>query len=217
MNLIEFLPLLIILITTLTSIKGFNNNIFFDRLKFNVGAILGKDHQWDRLISSAFLHGDWLHLIFNMYALYSFSNFLVDQFGTWKYLSIYLLSIIGGGLLSLFMHRREYYYSAIGASGGVMGIIYASIALYPSSSIGIFPFPFLIPGWIFGVIYMLFSIYGMKNDAGNIGHDAHMGGAAVGLLMTVCYSPDAFINNGLYIGLMVLPLIILGFIVWKKK
>lgn len=217
MAFIEHIPLLIIILTVITSIKGFSDNAFFDRLKFNVGAILGNSRQWDRLISSAFLHGDWIHLFFNMYALYSFSEYLVLRLGVWIYIAIYFLSVIGGGLLSLFIHRRDFHYSAIGASGGVMGIIYAAIALYPSSRIGVFPFPFGIPGWIFGILFMLFSIYGMRNNVGNIGHDAHIGGAIAGLLLMILFVPEVLIKNGLYIGLMILPLFILGFIVWKQK
>lgn len=217
MNLIQYIPLLIIVLTVISSIKGFNDMAFFDRLKFNVGAILGKSRQWDRLFSSAFLHGDWMHLIFNMMTLYFFSDVIVYYFGIWQYLAIYFLSIIGGGLLSLLIHRREYYYSAIGASGGVVGVLFAAIAIYPHMDINIMFIPIDIPGWVFGIIYLLFSIYGMRNSLGNIGHDAHMGGAAVGLLLAVVFDYNLLLINGLYVAIMVVPLIILAYMVWKQK
>lgn len=217
MNLIQYIPLLIIVLTVISSIKGFNDMAFFDRLKFNVGAILGKSRQWDRLFSSAFLHGDWMHLIFNMMTLYFFSDVIVDYFGIWQYLAIYFLSVIGGGLLSLLIHRREYYYSAIGASGGVVGVLFAAIAVWPDMPINIMFIPIDIPGWIFGIIYLLFSIYGMRNNVGNIGHDAHMGGAAIGLSLAVVFDYNILIVNGLYVGIMVVPLIILAYMVWKQK
>lgn len=217
MNLIQYIPLLIIVLTVISSIKGFNDMAFFDRLKFNVGAILGKSRQWDRLFSSAFLHGDWMHLIFNMMTLYFFSDVIVYYFGIWQYLAIYFLSIIGGGLLSLLIHRREYYYSAIGASGGVVGVLFAAIAIYPLMDINIMFIPIDIPGWVFGIIYLLFSIYGMRNSVGNIGHDAHMGGAAVGLLLAVVFDYNLLLVNGLYVAIMVVPLIILAYMVWKQK
>lgn len=213
----QILPLLIIALTVITSIKGFSDMAFFDRYKFNVGAILGKSKQWDRLITSATLHGDTMHLLFNMMTLYFFSDIIIYSLGIWQYLAIYFLSIIGGGLLSLWIHRKEYYYSAIGASGGVVGILFAAIAIYPHMSIGFFFIPIPIPGWIFGIIYLGFSIYGMLKNVGNIGHDAHMGGAAVGLIMAVAFAPDLFFKNMMYIGLTTIPLIILAYLVWKKK
>ena len=216
-NITAYVPYLIITITVLTSIKGFNDRVFFDRLKFNVGAILSSDRQWDRLVTSAFLHGSWMHLLFNMLTLYFFSGIILNSMGVWHYLLIYFLSVTGGGLLSLFVNRKNGYYSAIGASGGVVGILFAAIAIVPEIPIRIMFIPIDIPGWIFGIIYLLFSIYGMRNSIGNIGHDAHMGGAAVGLLWIVLFYPVALSENALYIGLMLIPLLILAFMVWKQR
>lgn len=213
----RIIPFVIIILTVITSIKGFSDMAFFDRYKFNVGAILGKSKQWDRLITSATLHGDTWHLLFNMLTLYFFSYIVIGTFGVGWYLAIYGCSIIGGGLLSLLIHRKEYYYSAIGASGGVVGILFAAIAIYPKMSLYMFFIPVPIPGWIFGVAYLGFSIYGMLKSVGNIGHDAHMGGAAVGIIMTVMFGPEYLLKNWMYLAIMVLPLIILIYLVWKKK
>jgi membrane associated rhomboid family serine protease len=142
----------------------------------------------------------------------------MGAFGMWIYLAVYFLSIIGGGLLSLFIHRKEYYYSAIGASGGVVGILFAAIAVFPTMPLRFFFVPIDIPGWIFGLGYLAFSIYGMLKNVGNIGHDAHMGGAAVGIIMAVIYTPEYVLSaNACYLGIMVLPLILLAWLVWKKK
>lgn len=210
------LPIIIIALTVLTSIKGFSDMAFFDRYKFNVGAILGKSRQWDRLLTSATLHGDYMHLLFNMMTLYFFSGVIITTFGIWKYLAIYFISVIGGGLLSLWMHRKEYHYSAIGASGGVVGILFAAIAVYPDMTLGIM---FILPmkGWIFGILYLAYSIYGMQTRQGNIGHDAHLGGAAIGLILAIIFEPMILEVNTLYIGLMILPLIALAYFVLKKK
>ena len=88
----QILPLVIIALTVITSIKGFSDMAFFDRYKFNVGAILGKSKQWDRLITSATLHGDTMHLLFNMMTLYFFSDIIIYSLGIWQYLAIYFLS-----------------------------------------------------------------------------------------------------------------------------
>lgn len=217
LNINEIIPILIIALTAITSIKGFNDMAFFDRYKFNVGAILGSSKQWDRLLTSATLHGDYMHLIFNMMTLYFFSDIIILVFGLWKYLAIYVAAILGGGLLSLWVHRREYYYSAIGASGGVVGILFAAIAIEPNIGIYIFLIPIAIPGWIFGLAYLAYSIYGMQSSQGNIGHDAHLGGAAIGLIMAILFEPKLLEVNMLYIGIMIVPLIILTYLVLKKK
>jgi membrane associated rhomboid family serine protease len=89
--------------------------------------------------------------------------------------------------------------------------------MYPDMPIGFFLIPIKLPGWIFGIIYLGFSIYGMLKNVGNIGHDAHMGGAAVGLIMTVAFAPELLFKNLIYIGLMTIPLIVLAYLVWKRK
>ncbi|MDR1882598.1 MAG: rhomboid family intramembrane serine protease [Prevotella sp.] len=215
-NIADILPLIIIALTALTSIKGFNDGAFFDRYKFNVGAISGKPKQWDRLLTSATLHGDSMHLIFNMMTLYFFSDTIIQALGIWQYLAIYFGSVVGGGLLSLWIHRKEYYYSAIGASGGVVGILFAAIALFPGMTLGVM---FIIPmkGWIFGILYLGYSIYGMQTKQGNIGHDAHLGGAVTGLALAVIFAPVILEMNASYIGMMIIPLIVLVYFVLKKK
>lgn len=213
----KIVPILIIALTAITSIKGFSDRAFSDRYKFNVGAILGNSKQWDRMLTSATLHADYMHLIFNMMTLYFFSDIIILVFGVWKYLLIYLLAILGGGLLSLWMHRKEYYYSAIGASGGVVGILFAAIAVDPTVGIYIFLIPIAIPGWIFGIAYLAYSVYGMRSQLGNIGHDAHLGGAAIGLLLAIIFEPAFFEMNMKYILIMIIPLLALTYFVLKKK
>lgn len=208
------LPIIIIALTAITSIMAFGDRNLHNNLIFNVSAIL-KGKQWYRLITSAFLHGDSLHLIFNMMTLYFFSGTIVHVFGNAQFLIIYFAAILGGGLLSLLVHRRDMYYSALGASGGVVGILFAAIALNPHTNIYIFFIPIGIKGWIFGLLYLAYSIYGMKSSSDNIGHEAHLGGAAVGLLLTIALMPQVLQLNGLYIGIMIIPLIVLAVMVWK--
>lgn len=210
---------LIIGITSVTSYMGFanyTNNELFDRLKFHIGSILGKDKQWDRLLSSALLHADWMHLLFNMMTLYFFAPSVISIFGVWKFLGIYAGSIIGGSLVTLWMHRKEYSYSAIGASGGVVGLIFAIIAIAPLSDIGLY-FVIKIPAWIFGAGYLFFSIYAMRKKMGNIGHDAHLGGAAVGLITAIIYAPETLTTNTIYIIANIIPLAILAYYIWQER
>ena len=152
-----------------------------------------------------------------MLTLYFFSDIIILVFGVWKYLLTYLLAILGGGLLSLWMHRKEYYYSAIGASGGVVGILFAAIAVDPTVGIYIFLIPIAIPGWIFGIAYLAYSVYGMRSQLGNVGHDAHLGGAAIGLFLAIIFEPVLLEINMKYILIMIVPLLALTYFVLKKK
>jgi membrane associated rhomboid family serine protease len=207
--------IILIAITVVSSIAGFNNAHFFERGKFCVGSIL-QWKQWDRLLFSAFLHADWIHLFFNMFTLYVFSDVIIYYLGDVRYLVIYFISVLGGNLLSLFIYRRQPYYSAIGASGGVSGILFASIAINPFTKLMIFPLPIPISGWIFGILYLAYSVYGMKAQLGNIGHAAHLGGAAIGLLSSVLFMPYLLEENGLYIAIMIVPLIALAYYIHKS-
>lgn len=199
--------LLIIIANVLVSMKGFKEYSFLDKYKFQVCRILGGEKI--RAITSGFLHVDWIHLVFNMYALYLFGEIVARFLGTPDFLIIYFGSLLAGSLYSLYYHKDEPYYSAVGASGAVSGIVYSSILLYPSMELYLFFIPIPIPGYIFGVGYLLYSIYGMKKQLGNIGHSAHLGGAIGGFAITLLLHPVIFtVNNVLVISLGV-PIILL--------
>ena len=123
-----------------------------------------------------------------MISLYLFGSTIERFLGARDFLTIYFGSIVGGSLLSLLIHRRHDY-RAYGASGGVCGIIFAHIFLFPGGSISFFPFPYGIPSWLYAICFMLGSFYGMKAQRDNIGHDAHLGGAILGLLITAALQP----------------------------
>ena len=103
---------LIILLNVILSLMAFGNIRLFESLKFRIGDILG-NKEYHRLITSAFLHGDYFHLFINMYVLYSFSFFLQNFISIPKYLLIYFGSLIVGNLLPLFIHKNETNYSAL--------------------------------------------------------------------------------------------------------
>ena len=212
---IDTVTIIVIALTSIVTFLGFNDENIFRKYMFNTYMVL-KQKEWHRLLTSALLHGDFGHLIFNMYTLYAFSGVIIELLGVPAYLLIYILSIIGGSLLSLFMHRKDPNYNAIGASGGVVGILYAAIALYPDMTLGLF---FVIPmkGWVFGVLYLLYSVYGIKKQLGNIGHDAHFGGAIMGLVLSIVFVPQILIYHALYIALMLVPIAILIGMTYLKK
>ena len=233
MGSISLITLLIIGVNVLVSWKGFNDLAFFEKYKFQVGSILHRKENY-RILSSGFLHVDFTHLFFNMFALYIFSDLIIDFYASPKamffgdysmvnknlgygmFLLIFMASVIGGNLLALFMHKNENYYSAVGASGGVSGILFAAIAAFPDLTLNLF-FLLPIPAWLFGILYLAYSVYGMKNNIGNIGHSAHLGGAIVGLVGTVIYFPELLEYNLLYIVGMLIPLAVLGYLIVKNK
>ncbi|WP_242206201.1 rhomboid family intramembrane serine protease [Aestuariivivens insulae] len=207
MNNLDLVTIVIIAANVIISYKGFGDFGFFEKYKFNVGAV--RRGEQIRLFSSGFLHADNAHLFFNMFSLYFFADVVIALLGVTKFIIIYLGSLLMGSLLSLYFHKNEYYYSAVGASGAVMGIIYSAILLQPGMSLYIFFIPIPIPAYLFGIGYLLYSIYGMKNRVGNIGHDAHFGGAVGGYLITLAFAPWLFKTNLLMIGLLAIPIVLL--------
>lgn len=210
--------IVIIIITAVISFAAPMGSANFEKYKFSVGAILNRK-EYGRLLSSGFLHADIMHLVFNMLTLYFFGPVVIQGFGNVGFLIIYFGSILLGNMFSLFVYQRQPWYSAIGASGGVSGILFASIALIPHLEIYMFFIPIGIPGYIFGLVYFSYSVYMMlnPNHNDNIGHAAHLGGAFFGLIYAVANQPQAAIDNSMYLGIMSLPLIYLGYEIFVKK
>jgi len=206
--------ILIIVATALISIRGFNRPEFMARFIFDA-QLIQRQREYLRLISSGFLHANWMHLIFNMLSLFFFGRYVEIVLGAPVYILLYLLSLIGGGLLSLILNRNTEY-RALGASGAVSGIIFACIFIFPGGSVYMFPLPFPIPSWLYAILFVIISLYGMRSRAGNIGHDAHLGGALSGLLITAVLVPQAILNN-LLLFIVILCLVVVSLIYIHKK
>lgn len=215
MNNINLAVLLIIIANVLVSMKGFKEYSFLDKYKFQVSRILAGEKI--RTLTSGFLHVDWIHLGFNMYALYLFGDIVADFLNTKNFVLIYFGSLLAGSVYSLYYHKDEPYYSAVGASGAVSGIVYAAILLYPGMNLYLFFIPIPIPGYIFGVGYLLYSIYGMKKQLGNIGHSAHLGGAIGGFITTLLIQPELFVTNKILVISLGIPILLLLFFGDKLK
>lgn len=199
--------IVIIVATILFSFKGFNDVNFFRKYEFHIGSIRAGDQI--RMITSGFLHADMGHLFFNMFTLYMFAPVVIDYFGNTSFLLIYMGSLIFGSLLTLLLHKNDYSYRAIGASGAVTGILYSAILIEPGMNLFLFFIPIPIPAYIFGIVYLLYSIYGMKAKNDNIGHTAHFGGAMGGYLLTLLKDPAMFVDNTAMVILLAIPIVIL--------
>lgn len=205
---IDFTLLTVIVINSIVSIKGFKDRLFFEKFMFHIGGI--KRGEQVRMVSSGFLHVDEFHLIFNMLTLFFFAPTVIANLGAIKFLVIYVASLIIGNIFSFYFHKDEYHYTAVGASGAVSGVLYAAILFEPMGEIGLIFIPFLkIPAFIFGILYLLYSIYGMKKRFGNIGHDAHFGGAVSGYGITLLLAPWMFQMQPWIVGVLGVPIVIL--------
>lgn len=205
--------LLLILANVLVSMKGFKDRVFFERYKFQVGPVLKGDKL--PMLTSGFLHVDVSHLLFNMLTLYFFADPVIDYLGVPKFLAVYFGSLLAGSLFALNFHKKEPYYSAVGASGAVMGIVYSAILLNPTMSLYLFFIPIPIPAYIFGVGYLLYSMFGMKNQWGNIGHSAHIGGAIGGYLLTILMYPSVLSEHTFMVLILAVPIVLM--FIFKDK
>lgn len=193
--------LILIAANALVSYKGFQDLRFFRKYEFHIGSIRAGEHI--RMFTSAFLHADFMHLAFNMLTLYFFAPVVMTYLGNFFFLVIYLGSLLFGNLLTLLFHKDDYSYRAIGASGAVTGVLYSAILFEPDMSIN------FIPAYIFGILYLLFSIYGMKAKRDNIGHTAHFGGAIGGYLLTLIRVPEMLVGNTNVVIILAIPIVIL--------
>jgi len=212
---------ILIAINIIISFIGFQNIDFFDKYKFDMYLVL-KRKEYHRIITSSFLHADIGHLFFNMLTLYFFKE-IAGVYGVFGYLCIYFTAVIGGDLLTIFVNKNNLNYTSIGASGGVTGIIFATIALFPNLELYVFFIPMW--GWIFSILYLAYSIYGMQNNIGNIGHSAHLGGAVVGVLGALIFFPKEvltakahfFVTDVSSLAVISIPILYLFFIIFKKN
>ena len=187
---------ILIIITALISWRAFHN----DQLFYKLAHWPYKEHQnkeYYRFLSSGFVHGNWLHLLINMFVLYIFGEFVETHFilffgsvtGKVYYVLVYLITIICADIPTYLKKQNNPSYMAVGASGGVSGLVFIFILLYPWQLLylyGLIP----IPGIVAGVLYLWYSSYASKRGKDRIDHDAHFYGALVGVILTVLLKPS---------------------------
>jgi len=196
----------IIVANVLFSWKGFEDYSFMRKYEFHVGSI--RSGEQIRMLSSGFLHADIMHLVFNMLTLWFFAPVVLGWLGNFSFALVYFGSLIFGSLLTMVFHKNDYSYRAVGASGAVTGVLYSAILLQPDMMLGIF-FVIPIPAYLFGILYLLYSIYGMRAKNDNIGHTAHFGGAVGGYLITLIKEPSLLTDHTLMVILLAIPIVIL--------
>lgn len=189
---------IIIAITAFVSYQAFSNQEIFDKLRFNA-YLIKHSKQAYRFLSYGLVHADWMHLIINMFVLHSFSETVIYYFrlnfgiiGLLYFICLYVGGLALSTVASYLKHKENYYYNAVGASGAVSAVLFSSIILEPTSSVGFLFIPIPIPSPIFGLLYLGYSFWMSKKANDNIGHDAHFWGAVFGIIFTIAINPDFF-------------------------
>lgn len=183
----DLATLLICLGTGIVTYLAFRDPRLQDRLMFRPEAILA-EKEWYRCFSSALIHLDLPHVCFNLISLYLFGSSLEAIWGVPVLLATYVGAVLAGSLLSLWVHRHHDY-AALGASGGVCGVIFATIFLVPGTGVGMLFIPIYIPGPLYALGYLAWTFFALRRGIGNIGHDAHFGGAIAGMAIALVIAP----------------------------
>ena len=214
---LQSLPLIGILIIGLNvafTFIGFKNDAFFEQYRFHIASI--KRGQYYRLLSSGFLHVNTTHLLFNMFTFYFFVDIVVGIIGTTAFLALFLGSLLAGNFFGYYFHFKDDYYSAVGASGAVTGILFSALLLYPNIELMLFLIPIPIPGYLFGIGYLLYTLYGMKAQNDTIGHTAHFGGAVGGILITLVVMPEVVYSSVFMLSILSLAVVVAGILLYKQ-
>ncbi len=198
-----YITFLIIGLTSISSIMAFNNPAMMGSALFFPFAIRER-REWHRFITSGFVHADFMHLLVNMFVLYSFGKILelyyfpalFHDMARIAFVALYVLALIISDIPSYFKHRFDATYRGLGASGAVAAIVFACILIepWPGEGRGIYLFliPVAIPPIIFGVVYLIYSAYMGKYGKDNVNHDAHFYGSVVGFAFPLLFKPELF-------------------------
>ena len=191
------ITLLIVLFTTLVSISAFGKPTVIDQFIFDPVTI-NRRQQWYRFFTCGLIHADWEHLLFNMLSLFLFgqmvesdfqSDILFGEQGKLFYALLYLSALFLSLVPTFWKERENRYYRSLGASGAVSAIVFVGILLNPTAKIGLSLIPPIIPGYIFGPLYLLLSVWLGKRGGDQINHSAHISGAIAGVVLTclICW------------------------------
>ena len=185
----------LVVLTVLASLYAWNRPDIMEKWMMNPYRV-DKRREYYRFFTSGFIHADYIHLAFNMLALYSFGEAMERVFaqifadnGTWVFLALYLLGIVASDVPTYYKHRNHSHYNSLGASGGVSSVVFAFILFYPQAQLGFLFIPIPIPAFLFGALYMLYSVYMARRGGDYINHDAHLWGALFGIVFSIVMFP----------------------------
>lgn len=139
-----------------------------------------------QLVTTMFTHANFMHILFNMYALWMFGSPLERVWGPKRFLIFYLVCGLAAGVAQLFLSND----AAIGASGAIMGLLAAFAYLFPNTEFFILPIPFPIKAKYMVAIYAAIDLFGgiHPGKADNIAHYAHLGGLVMGFILVIIWN-----------------------------
>lgn len=199
----------------LISYLAIKDPLLFNRLKFNVSAV--ENGEYYRLLTAGFIHVDYNHLFFNGFTLFIFGGNTLYGLGTVNFILLYLISLLLGNGLAYYYHKKNPYYTAVGASGAIMGIVYSSILMFPEMELAFIFFPVLMPAYVFGVGYLIYTLFGIKSQNDGIGHTAHFGGAIGGIICTLVFDPFVLEKSFYTLVLMVVITLVAGYFLFRQS
>ena len=193
------MTLLIVALTVVISLYCMKRPAVQNRLMMNPYMIAQKG-QYERFLTSGFIHIDHMHLIFNMLSLYFLGTaverdlvILFGSTGTWYFVLLYLLAIAVSDLPTFFKKKGKPGYNSLGASGGVCAVVFAFIVLQPTQYLCLF-FGICMPGFILGSLYVAYSYIQARKEGGHINHDAHLYGSLFGIVFCMLVYPHSIVS-----------------------
>lgn len=152
---------------------------------------VARGRQRHRLLTSGFVHATYGHLLFNALTLWSFGPQLEQRIGSGRFALLYVLGLLVSDLGTVYRQRNNPSYASLGASGAILAVLFASVLYFPLQSLFVMFVPIPVPAWLFALGYLAYSLYASRFVRDHINHDAHLGGAIVGIVFVLVTDPGA--------------------------